>query len=1104
MPGIPSSILDNYLRGKVGEVLKTKITPRSKLSIVSAYFTIYAYEALKSELSQIDHLRFLFGDPRFVESFKPNKSTTKAYSIQDNGLQLDNQLQQSRIAKECSEWINEKVQIRSIIEKNLMHGKMYHIAHNGIEDAIIGSSNFTVSGLGLGSDKQNNLELNLLVDSNRDRSDLKAWFDEIWADTTLVEDVKQQVLDYLAKLYADNSPEFIYFKTLYHLFEDYLEDQVDEGLSSISRQIVDTKIWQKLFPFQKDGVKGAINKILAYNGCILADSVGLGKTFEGLAIIKYFELRNDRVLVLCPKKLRENWTVYQAQNNSELNIFLEDRFNYTVLSHTDLSREKGLSGDIDLANINWGNFDLVVIDESHNFRNNTPGVKDEGGNIIRFSRYERLMQDIIKTGVHTKVLLLSATPVNNSLKDLRNQIAIITEDVDNAYKDSLGIISVKDSLAAAQRTFTDWAKQNHTHDTKELVSNFNSSFFKLLDSLTIARSRKHIHRYYKDDIVSLGGFPERKKPQAIYPKIDLKDEFITYDNLNDQIDNYQLSLFNPSYYLFDKFQSLYEKDLMPNFNQKLRESFLIGMMKVNFLKRLESSVYSFNLTLDRTIDKINDLMKLIKEFKDHQQINSNLDFDDVRIDDPEDDDLQNRFIVGKKLEFKLAHLDVDKWLVDLRNDRDQLSLLRGVASQVSPERDAKLNDLKNIISRKVLNPTTNKNNQQNKKVLVFTAFADTASYLYDNLKEWALNDLGIHIALVTGGSMQNKTTFGKVDFNNILINFSPIAKDRLKMRSLPQEGEIDLLIATDCISEGQNLQDCDLLINYDIHWNPVKVIQRFGRIDRIGSINNEVKLINFWPTEDLDKYIDLKNRVEARMALVDISATNEDNLLNPQEIKDLVNEDLKYRDKQLKRLREEILDLEDFNESVSLTDFTLEDFRAELMRYIQENKKALENAPTGIYGLVPTDPEHSIIKPGVIFCLKQKEVGREVETVNPLKDHFLVYIQEDGTVRLNFTQPKQILDIYQLLCVGKKVPIEVLCNLFNHETNNGSDLNAYNKLLKTAVKAIESSFKKRMIQSIQTDRRGVLSDLSHQVNDTTDFELITWLIIKDENNANSN
>lgn len=1103
-----SGIRDNYQRGSVAEFLLEKIQEGSELSIVSAYFTIYAYESLKDKLNQIDHLRFLFGEPRFVKSLDPNKTDKKAYQIEDNGLRLKNRLEQRRVAKDCAEWIAKRVEIRSIRQANLMHGKMYHIANGGVENAILGSSNFTVSGLGLAA-QNNNIELNLVVDSDRDRRDLKNWFEQIWNDEKLVVDVKNDVLTYLAQLYQDNSPEFIYYKTLFHLFEKFLQDQDKGGLADIKSQIVDTEIWKRLFEFQKDGVKGAINKIQAYNGCILADSVGLGKTFEALAVIKYFELRNERVLVLCPKKLRENWTVYQAQNNSELNPFLRDRFNYTVLAHTDLSREKGRSGDIDLANINWGNYDLVVIDESHNFRNNTPGKRDEYGSIIRRSRYQRLMEDIIQAGVQTKVLLLSATPVNNDLKDLRNQIYFLTGNDDQAYDSSLGITSIKDTLASAQRTFTEWAKNSSDHKTKDLLERFSSAFFKLLDALTIARSRKHIQRYYQASIAELGGFPKREKPVSLYPSIDLKEEFMEYDRLNDEISRYQLSLFNPSRYLLDEHKAKYEvktsKAQLPlfdtrtveHFTQIDRENFLIGMMKVNFMKRLESSVYSFDVTMRRTIEKIDALIERIKRFKQFQQENPNFDFDELIIDDLEDEDLQDILSVGK-LNFKMAHLNLDRWLNHLKNDRDQLHSLELSAREITPERDAKLADLKRQIENKAKNPTTDKFGRPNRKLLVFTAFADTASYLYECIHEWARSELKLNVALVTGGG-NNRSTYGNTDFNQILINFSPCSKNRDKMPSMRKDSEIDLLIATDCISEGQNLQDCDTLINYDIHWNPVRVIQRFGRIDRIGSINPSVKLINFWPTQDLDKYISLKNRVEARMALVDIAATNEDNLLKTEDLQELIKDDLKYRDKQLKKLREEVLDLEDFNESVALTDFTLDDFRAELSRYIEANRQLLQDAPFGLYAVVPTDPHYSVIQPGVIFCLKQKEIASEGtvkgETVNPLQPYFLVYILQDGVVRFSFAQPKQILEIFRTLCSGKKTAIEDLCEQFNQSTNNGEDVSQYSALLEKAIASIERTFKKRAIGNLFADRSAVLMEKSKQVSQSTDFELITWLII---------
>jgi len=1092
-----SGIRDNYQRGSVGDFLKAKIQPGSTLSIISAYFTIYAFDALKDHLLHIDSLRFLFGEPRFVKLLDPDKSDKKAFRIDDDTLELANHLQQKRVATECAQWIRDKVEIRSVRQSNLLHGKMYHIAHGEVEHAIMGSSNFTVRGLGLGSNA-NNIELNLEVDSGRDRRDLKAWFDELWNDTDLAQDVKQDVLLYLEQLYQNHAPEFIYYKTLFHLFEQYLDDQARAKLLSEKSQIVDTDIWNYLFEFQKDGVKGAINKILKHNGCIIADSVGLGKTFEALAIIKYFELLNYKVLVLCPKKLRENWTVYQAQNNSELNLFVNDRFSYTVLSHTDLSRDGGWSGDINLSTVNWGNYDLVVIDESHNFRNNIKGKRDEEGIVVRKSRYERLMDDMIKSGVRTKVLLISATPVNNDLKDLRNQLYFLTEEKEDAFKESLGIGNLRDTLATAQRTFTEWTKKNKSHQTSELMERLSSAFFKLLDELTIARSRKHIQRYYADTVAQLGGFPERAKPVSLVAEIDSRGRFMSYDRLNDEISKYRLSLFNPSQYVLPEYQARYDQTAVRNFRQSDRENYLIGMMKVNFLKRLESSVHSFAATMQRTISKIEALQQRIQRFQKLRSENPDLDFDDLGIEPFEDEDLQQAMQVGGKFTYQMSHLDLEAWKKDLKQDLDGLNILYLSASDVCVARDAKLAQLKALIARKAKHPTSDKAGQPNRKVLVFTAFADTALYLYNALHEWAGKELDVHTALVTGGTVENRTTFGKNDFNHILTNFSPVSRHRAKIKTMPQEGDIDLLIATDCVSEGQNLQDCDYLVNYDIHWNPVRIIQRFGRIDRIGSINPAVQLVNFWPTADLNRYINLKNRVEARMALVDIAATLEENLLKPEDIEDLIKDELTYRDKQLLRLQNEILDMEDFNESASLNEFTLDDFRIDLMKYIESNRKLLEDAPLGLYTVVPPHPDFPLIAPGVVFCLKQKGDASGTETVNPLQPYFLVYIREDRTVRFSFAQPKQILEMYRLLSAGKSAPCEHLCNLFDQETGNGNDMTRYADLLRRAVHSITATFQKRAVSHLQSGRGAVLLEQHKQARRAGDFELVTWLVIKNE------
>ncbi len=1111
---IPTSIKDNRKRGSVGEFLKTEIDEGSKLSIVSAYFTIYAYKKLKDNLDQIDNLNFLFGEPTFINTIGTESKNYKEFKIEDDKLviPMKNRLQQKHVAKECSDWIKEKVSIKSMVKPNFLHGKMYHISKKSEDQkSILGSSNFTVNGLGFGGNP--NIELNTEITDSRDKKDLKNWFDEIWNDQTgLVEDVKEEVLKYINQLYAENEPEFIYYKTLYHLFGKFLAEQQESGLLNEKTGFIETKIWNMLYSFQKDAVKGAINKIKKHNGCIIADSVGLGKTFEALAVIKYFELRNYKVLVLCPKKLSYNWTVYQANNNSLLNPLLDDRFGYTVLSHTDLSRENGKAvGGVELSTLNWGNYDLIVIDESHNFRNNTKGKKDEDGNIIRKSRYAKLMDDVINSGINTKILMLSATPVNNNLKDLRNQFYFISGGRDDAFAEHSGVKNLAGTIKNAQTVFTNWAdrKKNTKRNVKDLMEKLDSSFFKLLDELTIARSRKHIETFYSEEIERIGAFPKRLPVISKAPDIDIKDEFPSYDRINKEIMTYKLSLFNPAAYVKQEHKDYYAElageTKIAAFTQENREHFLIGMMKMNFLKRLESSIRSFEISMNRTIEKISLLETRIKEFIENSSNEEILDI--PQVNDSEDDDLNEANSIGKKLKYQLNHLNLELWLKDLRSDKDALVLLKNTAHSVTPDRDKKLSELKNIIKNKIDNPL----NTGNKKILVFTAFSDTAEYLFDSLLDYVKNDLQLHIALVTG-SGANKTTLGETKYNYILTNFSPISKNRNQISSMPQDEEIDILIATDCISEGQNLQDCDCLVNYDIHWNPVRIIQRFGRIDRLGSRNTQVQLINFWPTEDLNNYINLKDRVESRMALVDITATGEENLLEADQLKDLIAEDINFRSRQLKRLQKEVLDLEELDENISLSEFSLDDFRIELTNFIETNKERLENSPMGLYAIVPSpsgiyadmlknkiisETAKEIMRPGVIYCLKHKESSEGAETVNPLSPYFLVYIREDNTVRFNYTHPKQILEIFRLLTSGKTTPYEDLCSIFNDKTDNGSNMSMYSELLTNAITAIDKVFKKRVAARLTNNRSALLTpSLALEFDDNKTFELITWLILR--------
>ncbi|HQY91065.1 MAG: helicase-related protein [Caldilinea sp.] len=1047
-------------------------------------------------------MRFLFGEPRFVRSVDPNKSDKKAFVIDTDGLKLANVLAQRRIARECAVWIEEKVAIKSVQQAGLLHGKMYHIANGAVSQAILGSSNFTTHGLGL-ANSNNNIELNLVVDSSRDRDDLKVWFDELWDDEKLVVDVKHEVLDYLAQVYHNHSPQFIYYKTLFHIFEEYLDAAGRVNFDLGKTTLFDTDIWRTLFAFQKDGAKAIINKILKYNGCILADSVGLGKTYTALAVIKYFELRNERVLVLCPKKLRENWTIYRQ--NDQLNSFVDDRFRFDVLSHTDLSRDGGLSGDINLATVNWGNYDLVVIDESHNFRNNTPGRKDETGTVVRRSRYQRLMDDIIKAGVRTKVLLLSATPVNNDLRDLRNQLYLLTAGADDAFVDAFDITSLKETLRQAQGQFTLWVKKPaEVRTTRDLLNSLGSDFFKLLDELTIARARRHVQKYYQQEMERLGGFPARTQPVARFANIDLSNRFMSYDKLSEEIEGYTLSLFNPSRFVLPRYQEEYARRV-GNFTQAQREGFLIGMMKVNFLKRLESSVHAFALTMQRTIDKIEALEHRLHVFQAAQE-NADIDLEVADLADIEDEELRESLQVGKKLTFRTAHLDVERWLTALQQDKQQLYGLHLQARDVCPARDAKLAELKALIQAKVTQPTHDKDGAPNRKVLIFTAFADTATYLYAHLQRWVQQELGIHIALVVG-SGENHTTFTPTGyshanhFNHILINFSPRSKQRARIAAMPQTGEIDLLIATDCISEGQNLQDCDYLINYDIHWNPVRIIQRFGRIDRIGSRNETVQMVNFWPTPHLDRYISLKYRVEARMALVDIAATSEDDLFKTNELEELIKDDLKYRDHQLLRLQNEVLNLEDLDDAPSLTEFSLDDFRIDLFNYLEANRRLLEEAPLGLYAVAPSPNNDNKVAPGVIYCLRHRTADPQEkrraasQEINPLQPYYLVYVRNDGEVRLSFAQPKQTLSLLRGLCAGHDAAYEELCRRFDEYTQDGREMSHYTHLLERAVASIVATFRKRMAATLQSGRNAQLPDVGQQVSENSDFELATWVVI---------
>ena len=1072
-----SRILDNQA-ATVAEHLRHNLRGADAFDLASAYFTIYGYELLAEELDKVGHTRFLFGDPTSVEDLDPSADEPKSFELTERGLEPNHTLQQKALAKQCADWVSQdSVAVRSVSRANFLHGKMYLTALPDSAAGVVGSSNFTKRGLG-GSD-QPNLEINLATDDADTVAELQDWFDRLWRDERLTKDVKQEVLDALKRLGGDYAPEAVYYKTLYELFRKDIEARLAGDAVVTATGFTESQIWNALYEFQKDGAKSAIAKLREHNGCILADSVGLGKTYTALAVIKYFELRNERVLVLCPRKLFENWSLYPSIYGHRQNPFTDDRFAFTVLAHTDLSRSSGSSGGINLRTFNWQNYDLVVIDESHNFRN-------DGG-----QRYRRLLDEVVKSGARTKVLMLSATPVNTSLIDLRNQIYLMTEGREGAFRESLGVGSIRNVMAAAQRVFKQWeteqAKRSR-RDKAQLLENIGADFLRLLDGVSISRSRRQIQQFYAAEMARIGQFPQRENPTNRYPQTDLQGE-LSYQKLAERIGEFKLSVYQPSEYVTDpaRLQELAETRRRQNFNQQDSERFLVGMMRTNFLKRLESSPKSLALTLGRTIGKIDDLLDKIDRYEQSGQSTMEATEADTQPDEDEED--EEFSVGGRRRSYRLAELNVARWQADLRADKATLETVEREVAAITPGRDGKLREIKRAIRDKARKPTVDRDGNTNRKLLVFTTFKDTALYLYDNLTDLAV-ELGISIAMVSGD--ETRTVAGDNNFNAILSNFAPRARNR---GSTDTGADIDLVIATDCISEGQNLQDCDTVLNYDIHWNPVRIIQRFGRVDRIGSRNKSVRMISYWPTSDMDVYLKLESRVQARMALADLAASGDEDPFTEVD----AQLELNFRDEQLLRLREEVLDLDDLSDGPTMGDFTLDHFLTQLLRYLEANKDELEAMRPGVYA-VSGDGAGAEVQPGVIFFLRQRnagDIGSRQRAASPVHPFYFVYLHDNGNIRYGCANARQALVVFDAATAGETAPITELCDRFDRETDQGRDMSRYDKLLTDAIAHIRQAHGTTQTRGLGSGRGFVLPKASESPSENTDFELITWLVIKD-------
>ena len=1072
-------ILDN-INQTVRSDLQATIKKGSKLSIAAACFSIYAYQELKKQLDGIDQLRFIFTSPTFIqekvpkekrEFYIPRLNRERSLYGTDFEIKLRNELTQKAIAKECADWVRRKVTFRSNVTQEQMMGFM-----TVDESTYMPINGFTT--VDLGCERGNNAYYPVQkTEAHENSRYFLKLFEEIWNDKVRLQDVTDLVLDNISTAYRENSPDFIYFFTLYNIFNEFLEDISEDVLPNEATGFKQSKIWNMLYNFQKDAALAIINKLEKYNGCILADSVGLGKTFTALAVIKYYENRNKSVLVLCPKKLSENWNTYKG--NYVNNPIAEDRLRYDVLYHTDLSREHGKSNGLELDRLNWGNYDLVVIDESHNFRNGG----EISGEDAKENRYLKLMNKVIRAGVRTKVLMLSATPVNNRFIDLKNQLALAYEGDSAQINEKLDTSTTIDEIfRRAQKAFNEWSRlPAEGRTTEALLDMLDFDFFEVLDSVTIARSRRHIEKYY--DPADIGKFPERLKPISLRPCLTDLGDAINYNQIYELLISLNLAIYTPTYYIMPSRLSKYEElthNKGTSLTQKGREEGIRRLMSINLLKRLESSVYAFRLTIDRVYHLIQSTIETIHTYQSGGKLLELEDFTDADEFDM-DDQNTDYFSVGKRVKIDLADMDYLSWLRELEKDADNLQLLSLMIGDITPAHDTKLQTLLELIQEKQEHHI----NPGNRKIIIFTAFSDTADYLYREVAPFVKQNFGLNTAEITG-TVDGKTTIPRLrsDLNTVLTCFSPVSKGRDILMPNSME-ELDILIATDCISEGQNLQDCDYLINYDIHWNPVRIIQRFGRIDRIGSRNRVIQLVNFWPDMDLDEYINLKSRVETRMKISVMTSTGDDDPINEEE-----KGDLEYRRQQLKRLQEEVVDIEEMSSGISIMDLGLNEFRLDLLEYMKHHHD-VETTPHGMHAVVPAREDAPA---GAIFVLRNVNDSVNVDHRNRIHPFYMVYIGMDGEILCDYLNPKQMLDTIRLLCRGKAEPISDLCRQFNQETDDGRDMSEMSELLNEAVNSILDVKEESDIDSLF--KSGGTTALLSQVSGLEDFELICFLVVK--------
>jgi len=1128
-------ILDNENENlKVHEWI-TKYTQTGKLSIVTGYFTVGALAWLaQTTKEKINEYRFVLGD---IVNFDSNKD--RALDLLNESINIDASLKLSQVAKEAVAFLElEKVQAKTL-EPNFCHAKVY-LYKNYDKDPqkdyyISGSSNLTEAGVGL--KRTNNVELNIgSFGSDPQYNELIKWFENLWirpqahTDKTVVDNkgglrkvpFKQYLIDEIKKIFIEYTPKQLYFKVLFELFgEELLLEKDNPEFNRQIGRLENTAIWNApLFEFQQKGALSLIKMLQKYNGAILADAVGLGKTWTALAVMKFYQLQGREVILICPKKLQNNWRVYLKHHNSK---FEKDQFDYFLRFHTDLTEDL-MEKYFDRADKLFVNDKpkLFVIDESHNLRND------------KSKRYRFLVEEMLSKNDDTKILMLSATPINNSLIDIRNQFKLIVGGNVRGFEESLDIKNIDYTFRTAQKAFNDW-----TNDPEpkigEFIKKLPANFFKLTDAITVARTRKMIEGQQNGLI-----FPVKSKPENIFVTPKQIGNFESFEELFDHFPP-MLSGYQPSYYINDF------KDADILHDEKQRDHFLVKMMYILLVKRLESSWFSFQSTVEKILAHHQNALERIRQYQKTKKDTGWDESETLLFDDDEIAAQIEDFTLGKKRQTRLMDIDrsgkIELFKKHLKADIEALQLLQSnvaqfekkIAKEIKKPANLKSEDdkLETLIDRIIKKRKSGENND-NQKIVIFTVYRDTAFYLFDQLTARGFDK----VAAVSGDSSKIwNEDFETKNFETILERFAPFTKlfrekewafeasskeipigkqyeewkgwiaenDKKALNKL--QNPIDILIATDALSEGQNLQDCDLVVNYDIHWNPVRVIQRMGRIDRLGSPNTRIFGINFWPSNNINSYLNLQGRIEQRMAAMKLAGSEVD-LEFSDTFKEMAeDENLEQRQnaKMLEQMQTSYDDIEISQQGFGFDDLSLETYRQELLSELKNREDFYKAMPNGIYTGFVAQPE---------VCPQQGIIALLGYPTKPIKDNSFRYkgyelIYVDGNGKAVFLNQKEVLDalakhkdearfVPKEIDQGEPEAIEKLATALSTwlksqamEEEIQDDGTVKQKMGKAAIDIINKlkSGSKTAIEKLKTEGTAT------QKFSTDNFDLITWFIV---------